>query len=63
MEDKITALLAKLEAKAAEWQTASEDFYEEEPDDMDSVENDAMSAVYGEAADFLRTIISEARKA
>jgi hypothetical protein len=54
-------LRSELLAEARKNEKASAEFYEEEPDDMDSVENDTMSTCYGEAAVFLRRLVGKYR--
>jgi hypothetical protein len=54
-------LIRRLEKLAAKWEQASDQLAVDEPDAMDTVEDDTMSPINGETAGELRNIIRDAR--
>jgi hypothetical protein len=56
-------LIKRLAQLAVKWEQASERLAVDEPDDMDTVEDDTMSAIYGEAAGELRKLLTDERTA
>lgn len=54
-------LIRRLEKLAVKWEQASDQLAVDEPDAMGTVEDDTMSAIYGETATELRNIVRDTR--